>query len=454
MNRVGSSIILIRIILGVRFNGPILLVVTMVTVFVGACTGQDPQPTPADFVYGVIVKEDDRYRDPVDSADVVLIVPGSSPLRSATDSNGYAGFTIPSSFSNQQAQLEVKSAGYEVHSQSVNLTPGTLAMQIALNRIYDPGTAEPATPTLQSGVSEPSASSTETITPTTTPDYQPTSSPTASPDLQLKPGTASTVSLSDSGLEVVRQYVPEGTFEMGDLTGDVDEIPPHPVTLSAFWIDRTEVSAKHFAAFLNGEGNSYQDYEPWLDIENELATIEMRNGSFVSKAGKSDLPVIEVSWYGAVAFCDWAGGRLPTEAEWEYAARGPNSFTFPWGEESASCERVNYYPESNPCLGVQAPVESYLEGASWVGALNMAGNVAEWVQDWYDPGYYDSLPREEIENPVGPARGSQRVMRGGAWYNGISKIYAFRRHSGNPESYDHGVGFRCVRNAEDLEPPS
>jgi formylglycine-generating enzyme required for sulfatase activity len=207
--------------------------------------------------------------------------------------------------------------------------------------------------------------------------------------------------VSRGGVQVEQVFVPAGSFMMGSENGADDEQPVHEVTLDAFWIDRTEVTNAQFAGCV-ADGAC----QPPSDTSSYTRDNYYGNDEF------GDYPVINVSWIDASEFCEWAGGRLPTEAEWEYAARGPESFTYPWDYTQPSDGLLNF----NTNVGDTSEVGSYPDGASWVGALDMAGNVWEWVNDWYDSGYYQNSPGE---NPTGPASGEYRVLRGGAWNNDV-----------------------------------
>jgi formylglycine-generating enzyme required for sulfatase activity len=165
------------------------------------------------------------------------------------------------------------------------------------------------------------------------------------------------------------------------------------------------------------------------------------SGPGSSLAGKEDFPVIHVSWNDAQAYCAWRadGSRLPTEAEWEMAARGTDGRLFPWGKDSPSALLLNF----NNDLGFPVKVGSYPRGASPFGALDMAGNVAEWAADWYNENYYSVSPSL---NPAGPAFGKERVARGGSWNFNEINIRATVRFKYVPEFSNILVGFRCARS--------
>jgi formylglycine-generating enzyme required for sulfatase activity len=175
-----------------------------------------------------------------------------------------------------------------------------------------------------------------------------------------------------------------------------------------------------------------------LEIEQmENAQIEIKDGIFQPETGKGDHPVVEISWYGASAYCHWVGGRLPTETEWEYAARGPQAYTYPWGDDPPSCEFVQF----GGCGDYSVPVGSLLDdGTSWVGAKDMAGNVWEWVADWY--GEYPSGPQT---NPTGPESGENRVARGGSFMSSPDTLHtAYRFTQGGNQP---ALGFRCASDS-------
>jgi formylglycine-generating enzyme required for sulfatase activity len=250
-------------------------------------------------------------------------------------------------------------------------------------------------------------------------------------------------------------YVPDGQFEMGN-PADERARPAHTVTLSAFWIDRTEVTNAMFTDFLNERGNQAEDGVSWWEPGAGhrgivYSHIEVQDGIYRATPGYERHPVIEVSWYGAAAYCAWVGGRLPTEAEWEFAARGPGSLLYPWGNTfdgnlanycDASCTYAWRDAATQDGFARWGPVGSFPEGSSWCGALDMAGNVWEWVGDWWSESYDANYARVD---PVGPVSGTLHVARGGSWFDEGRSTPVTRRTGLTASSYRmHWVGFRCV----------
>jgi formylglycine-generating enzyme required for sulfatase activity len=216
--------------------------------------------------------------------------------------------------------------------------------------------------------------------------------------------------------------VPAGEFRMGSSSSDSeavnDEKPQHVVYLDEFWIMQTETTSAQ--------------YQQCVDAGRCRALS-------CSGAARGDHPVMCVSWQDATDYCAWGGGRLPTEAEWEKAARGTDGRKYPWGNDAPTDRRLNY----NMNIRDTTPVGSYPTGASPYGALDMAGNVWEWVADWYEEKYYASSP---ARNPQGPASGQYRVLRGGSWYNAQQNVHAAYRNRGVPEFRLDALGFRCARS--------
>jgi len=241
--------------------------------------------------------------------------------------------------------------------------------------------------------------------------------------------------------------VPAGEFLMGSSDADPkasdDEKPQHTVYLDAFWIDRTEVTNAQYAQFLNALGTHtgacgrHDCAETKREDKYSHILGGTQDGSYVVESGFEDHPVTQVSWYGAQAYCAWAGARLPTEAEWEKAARGTDGRSYPWGNEPPDCDKAQY----GNCGGGTAPVGSRLADASPYGALDMAGNVWEWVADWYDPAYYGFSP---AQNPQGPELGERKTFRGGSWGYLPTFIRTTDRARNRPTYAGFNVGFRCA----------
>ena len=248
--------------------------------------------------------------------------------------------------------------------------------------------------------------------------------------------------------------IPAGSFWMGcdpDHVGGywcfADENPLHPVTLDAYTIDKYEVTNAQYADFLNAVGNQKEGDGTWLNTDGLPVRIH-QNGAWQADTGYADHPVVSVTWYGARAYCQWAAKRLPTEAEWEKAARGADDTrAYPWGDDPTSCARANSYSdeEYKACAEDTTPVGSYPAGASPYGALDMAGNVWEWVNDWHSSSYYSSSP---ASNPPGPASGTYKVMRGGAFGTAGLAVRASYRGEEDPSLIIYfGGGFRCAASA-------
>jgi serine/threonine-protein kinase len=237
----------------------------------------------------------------------------------------------------------------------------------------------------------------------------------------LPPGSIQ-VSARD-GMEMV--YIPAGLFDMGSFIGTVDEQPKHSVSLDAYWMDKTEVT--------NGM------YSLCVQSGSCLAPQDQSNThpTYYSDPQFTDYPVIALDWNSAQAYCAWAGRHLPTEAEWEKAALGTDGRNFPWGDTLPNDSRLNF----NHSIGDTVQVGSYQSGASPYGVLDMAGNVNEWVADWYDPGYYALSP---ASNPTGPLEGVQKVLRGGSWHTDEYNIRSADRHYLAPDTRDIVIGFRCA----------
>lgn len=292
----------------------------------------------------------------------------------------------------------------------------------------------PPTTPIPPSATHVSVTNTPSSPPTKAPTRLPTHTPAHKPTSPISAG--STMVSEKDGMEMV--YVPAGTFLMGspEGEGDKDEHPQHTMYLDAFWIDKTEVTnAQYQKCVIAGQ-------------------CEQSSKSDDSDFNQPDYPVVGVSWQDANAYCQWAGRRLPTEAEWKKAARGDDDRVYPWGNDFVG-SKLNYCDTNcrgfltfiwrdrkvDDGFGKTAPVGSYPAGASPYGALDMAGNVREWVADWYDGDYYSNSPSR---NPTGPATGRRRVLRGGSWFNLQFFVRAADRVRDYPDFRGVDLGFRCL----------
>ena len=302
------------------------------------------------------------------------------------------------------------------------------------------GTQRKATLVAQVRTSTPTPTFTPTFTPTPTPTNTPTPTktftPTQTPTATL--GIGSTLLSTKDGMMLV--YVPAGKFTMGNTTDQAkrecdqsynscqadwfkSEAPPHTVDQPAFWLDKTEVTNAMYALCVQAGG-----------------CLPPRNTIYYGNQQYDDHPVVYVSWNDAKAYCEWAGRRLPTETEWEKAARGTNALSYPWGNNAPACTLANFDPyKASACVGGTSPVGSYPDGASPYGALDMAGNVWEWTDSWYAayPGNTDT----------DSSYGTQyRVLRGGSWDDSGNYLRAANRHWVGPVNTYNDIGFRCARS--------
>ncbi|MBV6396339.1 MAG: Hercynine oxygenase [Anaerolineales bacterium] len=272
-------------------------------------------------------------------------------------------------------------------------------MLLLLSACAPAATSEPPTPTLVE------------FAPSATP------APSLVPVVLGGPQAGSAITWTDGGSLV---YVPAGQFSMG---ADGADNPRHGVNLSAYWIHKTKITNRMYALCV-GVGVC----EP---------PSRERGAAVYSDPTYADHPVVGVNWEQASAYCGWVGGRLPTEAEWEKAARGPGAATFPWGEAQPSCSWLNF----GGCKGSTSSVVAFPGSASPYGALDMAGNVFEWNYDWYDANYFAASP---IQDPPGPDSGQYKSIRGSSFESEAGQISLATRHFGARAYTSADLGFRCV----------
>ncbi len=327
--------------------------------------------------------------------------------------------------------------------------------------------------------------------------------PTASPTidatfLTLQPTTLATSSVSLSGQNLApnnnasgdafaalrsisSELVPVsgGTFTMGTSPGEVsaavdeckdgtnyggnpgtcevsygeDSYPEHQVTVSAFNMEVTEVTYFQFMQFMNspamgtGSHRNGCDGQPCMQTrtESETSNIQFDGANYSVPIVINDYPVTNVTWYGAKAYCEAIGRRLPTEAEWEHAARGSNDYIYPWGNTWDPTRASTNRPADPTAAYSTFPVLSFPDGQSDYGVLNMAGNVAEWVSDWYDTRFY-GRPEATVPDPTGPVSGTDKVVRGGSWDAVPFFSRSVHRQAKAPNDPQAWVGFRCVED--------
>ncbi len=297
------------------------------------------------------------------------------------------------------------------------LPPGPVGT--ASNTASPSATQRPPTPTV---TPSPTITPTPTITLTPTLAVTPTPSATPLPDR-----------VTDSrNIEMV--LVPAGEYAMGydGSGGPDDERPVHPVFLDTYYMDKYEISNAQYAECVS-----------WRICPPPVSFLSYNiEGRYYGNPKYDAFPVTFVTWEMANTFCtQWRKGRLPTEAEWEKAARGPNSLIYPWGD-GIKCDLANYRDQNCGRLAKPYPVSAFASGQSVYGAFNMAGNVWEWTSDWYSFSYYSESP---VENPLGPLTGINHVKRGGGFLHIFPFARSSNREQGEPTGYGVDIGFRCVR---------
>ena len=291
----------------------------------------------------------------------------------------------------------------------------------------------PSTDAVQKAIHQTQASWTAIPSQTPYPTYTPY--PTFTPQQTYTPYPQPTPTQLPPSSKMV--LIPAGEFLMGcDLSDSrapcLDgESPSHTVYLDDYYIELTEVTNTQYASCVAEEACrppdfGQSDFDQFLSESPEYA----------------DHPITNVNWYDARDYCDWVGKRLPSEAEWEKAARGADDDRlYPWESEAPQCSLLNFNDFDEECLGATTPSGQYPLGASPYGLLDMAGNVREWVADWYNADYYFSNPPD---NPPGPELGAEKILRGGSYSSDWIEVRVSRRAHNPPTFRGSDIGFRCV----------
>jgi formylglycine-generating enzyme required for sulfatase activity len=303
----------------------------------------------------------------------------------------------------------------------------------------EPGQALAASPAAAASATPITAAALPIATPSRTP----------APALSLQPGAL--YHAPSDGATLV--YIPAGQFWMGaeeyEAGPRFDQLPKHAVTLAGYWIDQTEVTNRQYEMCVSAGACL-----PPAKDHSSTRKLYFGNPDY------KDYPVVWVSWNDAAQYCQWAGRRLPSEAEWERAARGDSGkLLFPWGSSAPDGSQANLCDANCTLAGQNAAIDDgysdtspagfFPTGASPFGVLEMAGNVWEWVQDYYDARYYAASP---AANPPGPLQGDQRVLRGGSFENQAQDLHAANRFFFDPQAATSSFGFRCAASLEQIAP--
>lgn len=305
------------------------------------------------------------------------------------------------------------------------LGAGCLLLLIAILLPSPPG-PEP-TPSPAPSSPGPSVPASSTVSPTPLGSEPPIITATSSPEPE--PGAQATSSTDGAALV----YIPGATFKMGNSEMTNEEYPEHDIAVEAFWMDLAEVTNSLYGLCVK-DG----------PCKSHIADILADGRAYYGEVPFADYPVINVTWFAARSYCEWAGRRLPTEEEWELAARGTDGRTYPWEGEVKGSSLADFV-YSNQADRIPSKVGSYPDGASPYGVLDMAGNVAEWTDSWFD-----AYPDSPYSNPsYGTTR---RVARGGSYASYATQIRTSYRTGLDPNGTSQATGFRCAISAEDLGP--
>ena len=330
--------------------------------------------------------------------------------------------------------------GIQISPSSVTLEPGDM-QQFTVYAVYPNSDTLTVTTSSATWSTSPGTAGSVSSSGLFTASSSVTGTETVTANYDGQEVTATVTVQSQTTVDIEWVTVDGGTFQMGSDSGDSNEQPIHTVAVSSFEISKYEVTNAQYASFLNATGvssNGSYGGTQYILIDDPDCEIDYSGGQFVVESGKEDYPVIFVTWYGAEAFCEWAGGRLSTEAEWEFAARGGNQSQGYTYAGSNSIDEVVWYVNnsggSTHPVGEKQPNE--------LGIYDMSGNGYEFCNDWYDNEYYSVSPSN---NPQGPSSGTYRVLRGGNSRSVSKYVRCTSRNLLNPEYGGYGIGFRCAR---------
>lgn len=405
-----------------------LVVVILLTLEVAsACV--NPQKNNEDEVFSYVVRVQESGEDNIiEDATVIIEVTGNVPLISHTDSTGYARISVSASYAEKRGRLRVEAAGHKSYWREMNISKGVLPDLIYLTSEGDPyhesssavvlSTDTPVLPT-KTETAPPQPPTATFPPPTPTLEYS-VITPTDTP----RPVGLTSSIVIEKGVSMV--FVPVGEFLMGSVNSDSNasenEKPQRSVYLDGFYMDIYEVTNTLYAECVANGGCPRKPGCLWYYADPTYANH----------------PVVCVDWEQASTYCEWRGARLPSEAEWEKAARGTDGRIYPWGNNTPTCSLANY----SGCVSDTRVVGSYSSGVSPYGLFDMAGNVWEWVQDWYSDATYTN---SRLRNPTGPESGRARVLRGGSRTDYAWSMRTANRNGNDASTSNNTIGFRCAR---------